>query len=72
MPEHTGREDHLHGLFKDIADAMADSGLEQRDPEMREHQPGCLLPVRVSVCLVGLSHGPHTSPNDTARLREAV
>lgn len=26
MPERTGRDDHLHGLFKDFADAIADSG----------------------------------------------
>jgi len=26
MPERTGRDDHQHGLFKDFADAIADSG----------------------------------------------
>jgi hypothetical protein len=27
MPERTGRDESLHGLFKDFADAVADSGL---------------------------------------------
>jgi hypothetical protein len=39
MPEHAGREDHLHGLFKDFADAIADSGFPPGlvSPELLQH-----------------------------------
>jgi hypothetical protein len=46
---------------------MDDVAEEEPDPEMREHQPGRLLPVRVIARLIsglwnGFSHGSDTFP----------